>query len=503
MGIESINTCDMAFASVHQKGESPFFEQALSVDLQAVERFTTLLEEGHALTKEALNVCERRLAQSEFPRQAFEPLLQASTHGVAPSVEQVPTPEQKSGMTEVPSQLLTTVPFEQTPVTRSEQGVLTEELPIRVSQVTPNVAALPNSLTPAVVQPASAPETTPSQSLSQVVKTQEVVTSQRTEVLFPEVVAPRVEVVTPQVEPATPRTEVVTPQVEPAPPRTEVVTPQVEPAMPQVEVVTPQVEPAMPRTEVVTPTLQYCIVETEGVEQGSVPTVAPNVLSASLFPTNHPLSQDAAQPVAQPIVGEQPQGITSHPMVNHPDVPTNGGASTGAIQQAPVLTQEAVTLVGGRPLVGDRMIDVKGREVRDTDGMMREPLQVIAPTMLPITMPHQQVETVAQPIASHEIAQHFVMAAQAVADAMLVSSGFVRGEGQLLVRLRPEVLGGSEIRLVATEGSLTVIVHPATQDVQALVEANRTQFEQYLAEKVTSWRLAVTVKRGGNDDERL
>ncbi len=475
MGIESINTCDMALASVHQKGESPFFEQALSVDLQAVERFTTLLEEGHALTKEALNVCERRLAQSEFPHQAFEPLLQASTHGVEPSVEQVLTPEQKGGMTEVPSQLLTTVPFEQTPMTRSEQGVLTDELPTRVSQVTPNVAALPNSPTPAVVKPANAPETTPSQSLSQVVKTQEVVTSQRAEVLLPEAVAS-------QVEPATPRAEVATPRT---------------------EVASPQVEPATPHTEGVTPTLQYRIVETEGVEQGSVPAVAPNVLSASLFPTQHPLSHNAAQPVAQPIVGEQPQGITSHPMVNHPDVPTNGGASTGGVQQAPVLTQEAVTLVGERPLVGDRMIDVKGREVRDTDGMMREPLQVIAPTMLPITMPHQQVETVAHPIASHEIAQHFVMAAQAVADAMLVSSGFVRGEGQLLVRLRPEVLGGSEIRLVATEGTLTVIVHPATQDVQALVEANRTQFEQYLAEKVTSWRLAVTVKRGGNDDERL
>lgn len=497
MGIESINTCDMAFASVHQKGESPFFEQALSVDLQAVERFTTLLEEGHALTKEALNVCERRLAQSEFPHQAFEPLLQTSTHGVAPSVEQVPTPEQKGGMTEVPSQLLTTTPFEQTPVTRSEQGVLADELPTRVSQVTPNVAVLPNSPTPAVVKPASAPETTPSQSLSQAVNTQEVVTSQRTEVLLPEAVAPQVEVVTPQVEPAMPHTKVVTPQVDPA-------TPHTEPVTPHTEVVTPQVDPAMPRTEVVTPTLQYRIVETEGVEQGSVPAVAPNVLSASLFPTTqHPLSHDAAQPVAQPIVGEQPQGITSHPMVNHPDVPTNGGAPTGAIQQAPVLTQEAVTLVGERPLVADRMIDVQGREVRDTDGVMREPLQVIAPTMLPITMPHQQVETVAQPIASHEIAQHFVMAAQAVADAMLVSSGFVRGEGQLLVRLRPEVLGGSEIRLVATEGTLTIIVHPATQDVQALVEANRTQFEQYLAEKVTSWRLAVTVKRGGNDDERL
>jgi flagellar hook-length control protein FliK len=84
----------------------------------------------------------------------------------------------------------------------------------------------------------------------------------------------------------------------------------------------------------------------------------------------------------------------------------------------------------------------------------------------------------------------------------LVSSGFVRGEGQLLVRLRPEVLGGSEVQLVAKAGTLMVVIHPATQEVSMIVEANRTQFEQYLAEKVYSWRVSVAVKRG-EDDERL
>jgi hypothetical protein len=106
-------------------------------------------------------------------------------------------------------------------------------------------------------------------------------------------------------------------------------------------------------------------------------------------------------------------------------------------------------------------------------------------------------------VLSYDIAQQFVLAAQAVADAMLVSSGFVNGEGQLFVRLRSDVLGGSEVRLVAQANTLTVVVNPASQDVQAIVEANRTQFEQYLAEKVQSWRVSVVVKRGGRDDEHL
>ena len=94
-------------------------------------------------------------------------------------------------------------------------------------------------------------------------------------------------------------------------------------------------------------------------------------------------------------------------------------------------------------------------------------------------------------------------AAEAVADAILVSSGFANGEGSLIVRLRPEVLGGSEVWLVAKDGALTVFVNAATQDVQEMVETNRTRFEQHLAEKVHTWHISVAVKRGGRSDERV
>ena len=133
-----------------------------------------------------------------------------------------------------------------------------------------------------------------------------------------------------------------------------------------------------------------------------------------------------------------------------------------------------------------------------------EPVQVIAPAPLPIELPASVAQhQAAAVVATHDVVKIFVAAAEAVADAILVSSGFENGEGRILVRLQPEVLGGSEVQITAKGGTLTVIVNPASQDVQTIVKANRTQFEQHLAEKVHSWRVAVAVRRGEKTNERV
>ena len=133
-----------------------------------------------------------------------------------------------------------------------------------------------------------------------------------------------------------------------------------------------------------------------------------------------------------------------------------------------------------------------------------EQVQVIAPAPLPIELPAATVpQQPAAAVATPDVVRMFVAAAEAVADAILVSSGFENGEGRILVRLQPEVLGGSDVQITAKGGMLTVVVNPASQDVQTIVEANRTQFEQHLAEKVHSWRVAVAVKRGEKTDERV
>ena len=545
MGIESINSCDMAFASVHQKGGSPFSGQALSVDLQAAERFTALLEEGYALTKEALNVCERRLEQSQFPHQVFEPLTQASTHLFEQSVAQAPAPEQKGGVVAGPSQLLTTASFEQVPVeSRVGCGQVTE-MPAAVPQTVERPQITTNTTHPSAV----APQLVVAQSSSsQTVAPEHSEASLDVKPMF--VGEPMIPHSTVSVSASSQRVpETLSPieqpksveqgavlVVEPQPivyhPETKVepivVTeqPLIQPELPKDSSQSlPSEMPhgigiqSTPRQPNVTPDVVMPVVAPQQVSPltqapaslvGERPAIVADGVRTPQALMDQPLAQfELPKATPQTFQAEMPQGVGLQTTSRQPNVAPNVVAPVVAPQQVSPLTQVATPLIGEHPVaplftpeqaVESKVVYFRGR---DFDGLSREAVQVIAPTMLPITLPHQQVETIAQPIASHEVVQHFVMAAQAVADAMLVSSGFVRGEGQLLVRLRPEVLGGSEIRLVATEGTLTVIVHPATQDVQTLVEANRTQFEQYLAEKVTSWRLAVTVKRGGNDDERL
>ena len=144
------------------------------------------------------------------------------------------------------------------------------------------------------------------------------------------------------------------------------------------------------------------------------------------------------------------------------------------------------------------------REVRVVKSILPDQTQIIAPAPLPIELPAAPVHRQElAPAVPSDVTRMFLTAAEAVADAILVSSGFSNGEGSIVVRLQPEVLGGSEVRIVVKDGTLSVVINAATQDVHEIVEANRTQFEQHLADKVHSWRVSVALRRGGKLDERV
>ena len=695
MGIESINACDMAFASVQQKGDSLFSEQTLLIDLQASERFTALLEEGHALTKEALGVCERLILRAEtlqqptshptasldepeaFPlSQQAKPTLSRPTNSLTsplmqPLAEMVREESPTEMLVEVKSQVPQASPLErptsahvQLPIKDAVQ--VGGERPMRPAVVsaehTPHTVLLlqhkepgmtpervvsfdttppqsnrqvtsldishaaSNEQNPIPLRPfsnlqqgrttPSLIEQTPTLSQTHVKETPPTtVTMPLAEVviLAPQIMpdvyehtkgAPRLEIEQPveaTPNPISPTYSPIALPVEQATKFEQVESPVVEhPIEPKPTVVPSVTIAASPRPTVPThaPTAlpieqetQFEQVESPVAEHSieSKPIVAPSVTIVAsprptvpthapvALPTEHivdpahttlpsvepvvlTLSSEDTRPMTseaplQPQRGEPGSALSAFPIVETQPLSTRDGATpivtsghfTEQANPAPsqplsvetrmsqqevsfshsltpdspvksVVVETALPLSQAVLVVQAHGVEQAERGVPmalpqgvaqqvvrggELDERMQEPLQVIAPTMLPITLPHQKVELVAQPIPAHEVAQHFVLAAQAVADAMLVSAGFVRGEGQLLVRLRPEVLNGSEIRLVVTGGTLTVIVNPATQDIQTLVEANRTQFEQYLAEKVQSWRLAVSVKRGGNDDERL
>lgn len=90
--------------------------------------------------------------------------------------------------------------------------------------------------------------------------------------------------------------------------------------------------------------------------------------------------------------------------------------------------------------------------------------------------------------------QVLVDAVEAVCDAILVSPGLVRGQGEIRIQLKPEVLSGTEISIEAKGTTLTVAFNPTTPDVAAILQQNITQFEQHLAGRIRSYQIAARVK---------
>ncbi len=94
-----------------------------------------------------------------------------------------------------------------------------------------------------------------------------------------------------------------------------------------------------------------------------------------------------------------------------------------------------------------------------------------------------------------------VEAAQAVADTLLVTPGLLRGEGEVRIRLRPDVLDGAEIRISVTGRNLAVSFTPTTEEVAALIERCQPQLAAHLAERIHAFQIAVDVRRRGRGTE--
>jgi len=88
-----------------------------------------------------------------------------------------------------------------------------------------------------------------------------------------------------------------------------------------------------------------------------------------------------------------------------------------------------------------------------------------------------------------------VQAAEAVADTLLVTPGLLRGQGEVLVRLRPDVLDGTEVKISVTGRQLDVVFQPQTVDMAVMIENCRVQLVQHLAAKIVSFNVSVDVRK--------
>ena len=133
--------------------------------------------------------------------------------------------------------------------------------------------------------------------------------------------------------------------------------------------------------------------------------------------------------------------------------------------------------------------------------------EVSAPAAAPTAAPVTAVEAVVAaftPSAARAVepAQVLVEAARAVADTLLVTPGLLRGEGEIRIQLRPDVLDGTEIHIVVAGRQLTVAFTPPTPDLVALIEQSRPQLTAHLAERIHAFQIAVDVRRRVRSEER-
>lgn len=109
----------------------------------------------------------------------------------------------------------------------------------------------------------------------------------------------------------------------------------------------------------------------------------------------------------------------------------------------------------------------------------------------------------AAPIAVHEVdgasgvanarSAELVEAAEAVCSAIMVSDGLSKGEGEIRIQLKADVLGGSDIRLAVNGSALSITFDVVSDAVQQLVQRNLPQFEQHLAQHIHAYQIAVDI----------
>ena len=233
---------------------------------------------------------------------------------------------------------------------------------------------------------------------------------------------------------------------------------------------------------------------------GPIPTPIPDPFSVPItVPDSVPLSDQVSASVPRPDSASVPRPDSvsvAQPMPVSVSVPADVTAP------APVEASVVREVVKGVDAVG----------VVDDETVTSEALVAagVAPAVQPVVVPVQveplvsvQSVDVAARVEQVSKAEVLVQAAEAVADTILVSPGLLRGQGEVRIQLRPDVLEGTEIRIAVTGRQMEVNFMPQTQDMAVLIEQCRPQLEQHLAEKIHSFQIAVDVRRRSTGKGRV
>ena len=118
------------------------------------------------------------------------------------------------------------------------------------------------------------------------------------------------------------------------------------------------------------------------------------------------------------------------------------------------------------------------------------------PAGVSVVVPEDAVAT-AQTLSIAETVGKIV---DAISEQIEIRPSLVGGEGEIVIRLKPTVLDGSEIRLSAKDGILSMEIAPATPQAELVVARSVPQLERALAEHIPAFHgFTVAVRSRGEE----
>ena len=244
----------------------------------------------------------------------------------------------------------------------------------------------------------------------------------------------------------------------------------------------------------------------EDVDPQDAPQAMPQVVQQGvLFAVPQVFSQDAPQDAPQAAQRPVPQAVP----VDAPQVAPRG-AGPAAPQVFTHDAPQAAQYVGGSGnpdavLRSQVAIEPDARRVTPDVSRASRPAQEnpLASAVAANAQPHAQALFAGAPIAEDpavapvrtvSIVETVNAVSEAVVAEIAATPAIVRGEGEVRIKLRPSVLGGSEILLSARDGALSVEITPATPEAARMAAAALPRLEEALAAHAHSFnRVAVSL----------
>ena len=143
-----------------------------------------------------------------------------------------------------------------------------------------------------------------------------------------------------------------------------------------------------------------------------------------------------------------------------------------------------------------------GYEVRSVPEESLNAREIIATTLPPQALANASDVSVASARTS-AIVETVNRIVETIVDQIAVTPSILKGEGEVRMVLKPDLLDGSEITLSAKDGTLTVALTPSTVGAEQMIAAALPRLETALAEHASAFlhvSVAIIAKKGKSNE---